>query len=135
VPAEIPVTIPVEDPTLAIPVALLLHTPPEEASLNVVVEPKHRDSVPVIEAGTGYTVTIIDCGLHPSGSEYEIIVVPAVRPFTSPVDEPTVATAVLVLLQEPPPTASVNEVVNPLQTCAVPVMTAGAGFAVIVNNA
>jgi hypothetical protein len=51
-----PVTTPVVKPTVAIPVALLLHVPPP-ASLNVVVNPEHTVSVPSIAVGNGFTVT------------------------------------------------------------------------------
>ena len=40
------------------PVLTLLHVPPAVASLNVVVLPTHTVAVPVIIAGTGFTVTI-----------------------------------------------------------------------------
>ena len=39
VPADTPVTIPVAKPTVAMPVALLLHVPPAVASDNVMTEP------------------------------------------------------------------------------------------------
>ena len=51
-----PVTTPVVDPTLAIPVALLLPVPPP-ASLNVVVKPEQTVKLPNIAVGNGLTVT------------------------------------------------------------------------------
>ena len=51
-----PVTTPVVNPTVAMPVALLLHVPPP-ASLSVVVKPEHTVSVPSIAVGNGLTVT------------------------------------------------------------------------------
>ena len=47
VPATAPLTMP-DVPMVATVVLLLLHTPPDVASLNVVVEPTHTVAVPVI---------------------------------------------------------------------------------------
>lgn len=44
-------------------------------------------------------------------------VIPVINPVLA-----AVATRVLLLLQDPPPTASVSEVVEPVHTVAVPVM-------------
>ncbi len=55
---------------------------------------------------------------------------PAVSPLTTPVEEPMVATDMLLLLQLPPVVASDNVVVLPTHTAAVPVMPAGSGFTV-----
>jgi hypothetical protein len=57
VPMDMPVTIPVEDPMVATPGALLLQLPPAVASARVVVEPTQVFSVPVIGAGVATTVT------------------------------------------------------------------------------
>ena len=57
VPAAIPVTTPVPL-IVAVPGALLAHVPPAEASVNDVVRPTHTVSVPVMDAGSGFTVTI-----------------------------------------------------------------------------
>ncbi len=51
-----PVTMPVVDPTVAMPVLLLLQVPPP-ASDNVVVKPEQTLSVPSIVVGNGLTVT------------------------------------------------------------------------------
>ena len=48
VPAVTPVTMPVPDPIVAMAVLLLLHVPPPEASLSVVVNPTHAFRVPVM---------------------------------------------------------------------------------------
>ena len=63
-----------------------------------------------------------------------IIVVPAAMPATMPVREPTVAVAVVLLLQVPAPLASLSAVVLPVHTVVVPVMAAGSGttFTVVV---
>jgi hypothetical protein len=61
VPAYRPVTVrgDPDEPIVAIPVLVLLHTPPDDKSLNVVVRPTHTEFRPVIGAGTGMTVTMV----------------------------------------------------------------------------
>ncbi len=125
-----PVTTPVVNPTVAIPVALLLQVPPP-ASLNVVVKPEHTVSVPNIADGNGLTVTTAVI-IHPVGSVYVIVAVLAVAtvpPVTIPVVKPTVAIPVALLLQVPPP-ASLNVVVKPEHTLRLPNMVVGNGFTV-----
>jgi hypothetical protein len=58
VPADMPVTTPVV-PVVAIVVALLLHTPPPEGSLKVVVNPGQTVMTPFIGNGPRLTVTDI----------------------------------------------------------------------------
>jgi hypothetical protein len=67
VPTATPLTIPVDDPTMAIPVVPELHTPPVVASCSVVVLPTHRFVLPVTRAGKGFTVnaTVV---LQPDGN-------------------------------------------------------------------
>ena len=55
---------------------------------------------------------------------------PAETPVTTPVDEPTVASAVLLLLQVPPVVASLNVEELPAQTRPAPVIAAGVGLTV-----
>lgn len=57
---------------------------------------------------------------------------PEATPVTIP-EVPTVANAVLLLLQVPPLVASVSVVVDPAQTMAVPPMAAGSGFTVTIE--
>ena len=57
-PALIPLTIPEPVPTPAIAVAPLLHTPPEDVSLNTVIDPVQTPGIPLIAPGVGLTVTI-----------------------------------------------------------------------------
>lgn len=59
VPADTPVTIPVPEPTVAIAVFTLLHVPPVVVVLNVAVAPTHITVVPLIDAGSGLTVTVL----------------------------------------------------------------------------
>ena len=63
-----------------------------------------------------------------------IMVVPAVIPATIPVREPTVAVAVVLLVQVPAPLASLSAVVLPVHTVVVPVIGDGTGttFTVVV---
>ena len=56
-PAVTPVTTPEPDPTVATPVAPLVHAPPDGEELRVVVAPVHNDAVPVIDEGVVLTVT------------------------------------------------------------------------------
>ena len=61
-----------------------------------------------------------------------IVTVPEITPDTIPVDEPTPAIAVLLLVQRPPVTASASAVVAPAQTIDAPVMAEGDALTVIV---
>ena len=58
VPAAPPVTRPVTEPTAATEVGELLHTPPETASLSVIVLPEHITLAPDISAGAGFMVMV-----------------------------------------------------------------------------
>ena len=64
VPAPTPVTTPDNEPTVATPVPLLLHVPPEDASNNVVDVPAHIVVKPVTAPGSGFTV-IEYCAAQP----------------------------------------------------------------------
>ncbi len=64
-----------------------------------------------------------------------MVAVPPVTPVTTPVPEPTVATAVPKVLQVPPVVVVVNEVVAPTHTTVVPVIDTGNGLTVICFNA
>jgi hypothetical protein len=59
VPAATPLTVPVPEPTVAMPVALLLHVPPPVALARVVVRNGQTAVVPVIDAGNGLTVITV----------------------------------------------------------------------------
>ena len=58
IPAATPVTIPVV-PTKAIDVTLLVHVPPGELLLSIVVDPWHKLIIPVIAPGSGLTTTVV----------------------------------------------------------------------------
>ena len=57
-----------------------------------------------------------------------MVAVPALTPVTTPVPAPTVATAVLLLLHEPPPVVLDKIVVAPTHTVSAPVIGAGSGL-------
>ena len=57
-PPDIPVTVPVLLPTVAIAVLLLLHEPSVVASDNVVDVPWQNELVPVTEATEGVDITV-----------------------------------------------------------------------------
>jgi hypothetical protein len=116
---------PVVNPTVAIPVALLLQVPPP-ASLRVVVNPEHTVSVPSIAVGNGLTVTTVVI-IQVVGKVYVMTPVPADTPVTIPV---ALTVAVPVLLQVPPPLASDNDVVSPRQTLIAPNIAVGNGLTV-----
>ena len=59
-----------------------------------------------------------------------MVAVPATTPVTTPVEVFTEAIAALLLLQLPPPVASVSAVVRPSHTVPVPVIAAGNGLTV-----
>jgi hypothetical protein len=96
---------------------------------NTVEAPTHRLVVPVVVEGAAFTVRFL-LALHPVGSVYEIVVMPMATPLITPVEEPTVATAVLLLLHVPPDDAEVSVVVLPTHVTAVPVIDAGKGSTV-----
>jgi hypothetical protein len=129
VPPEMPVTAPEPEPTVATPVAPVLHVPPP-ASVNVVISPGQMTIVPEIALTALFTVTVVNA-VHPVGSVYVISDVPGDAPITMPVPEPMVAIVVLPLLHVPPP-ASVSVVVPPTHMLVVPLMADGKGFTVSV---
>jgi hypothetical protein len=58
VPADTPVTIPVDEPTVATRSLLLIHVPPDIALLKVVVNPVQTPLVPVMAGGLIETVAV-----------------------------------------------------------------------------
>ena len=110
----------------------MLHEPPPTRSLSTVEEPTHTNAEPSIPDGDALTVTTTDAK-HPEPTVYLIVVVPALTPLTTPVDDTTVATAVLELLQVPLP-SSLSVVVAPRQTVNVPIIPDGKGFTVTTSD-
>src|SRR6478735_2592130 len=134
VPAVTPVTTP--DPSIvATDSLLLLHTPLTVASLKVVVNPAHTLVVPLIAATTGIALTVIVVVLLPTQplvvTVYEMMLVPAVTPLTTPLLS-IVATDSLLLLHTPLTVASLKVVVNPAHTLVVPLIAATTGIALTV---
>jgi hypothetical protein len=70
--------------------------------------------------------------MHPEASEYVIVTVPDDIPFTMPLAEPTVATALLLLLHVPPASVLERVAVGPSQTVLAPVIAAGVPVTVTV---
>lgn len=120
VPIEAAVTTPVADATMATEVLLLLHVPPEIASVNPVVEPRQKLVTPVI--GGGVLLTVTSRVATPQAVVYEMIAVPGEAPRIIPVVAPTDATVLLLLIHVPPATASERNIVVPRQMPVVPVI-------------
>ena len=128
-PAVTPVTTPVPNPIVPLPLLAVQVPPP--ASVNAVVKPTHTVRVPVMDAGSGFTVTTAVIIQPVAVNVYVIVAVPdAPVPVTRPVDEPTLAVPGALLLHTPPGVASLNEVVKPEQTASVPRIADGNGFTV-----
>jgi len=125
VPVVNPVTRPVPS-TEAFDV--LVHIPPVVTSLKRVVNPTQTVVVPVIAEGSGLTVTAA-IERQPDAVVYVIFAVPALAPETSPLLLPTLAVEAAELLQTPPPILGVSSVLEPTQTCWVPVIP-GVGLTV-----
>lgn len=128
--ADTPVTRPVPKPTVAIAGMLLVHVPLATGWLNVVVNPSHTLSVPVIATGAGVTVTTI-VDVQPALKAYVIVVVPVDTPQTTPVAEPTVPTDGVLLAQLPPGVLFVNVIQEPIHTFVGPTIGAAADTTVI----
>jgi hypothetical protein len=94
-PEDTPVTIPVEEPTVAVPVLLLVHVPPVlPLSINAIVDPTQTVDGPAIEGvGVAFIVTVVYAS-HPVPMEYAMVLVPPATPVTTPVAGLTVATQV-----------------------------------------
>ena len=113
---------------------LLVHVPPAGGLLNVVADPMQSLRIPVIEPGSGLTVTTV-VATQPGDSLYDIVEVPDDNPVTTPVVEPILARLGTLLLQVPPAVISLNVVLDPWQTVIKPVIAAGFGLTVTVSIA
>jgi hypothetical protein len=112
-PADTPVTNPVEELTVATDALLLLQAPVPPPSTTpvvvyVAVPPIHRGLVPVTDVIAAFGVMVTPCCAdtvppQPPVIVYIILHAPADTPVTNPVDELTVAIAVLLLLHVPVP--------------------------------
>jgi hypothetical protein len=129
VPAAIPETTPEENPTVALPVLLLLQVPVAGVELNVVNDPTHTAKVPEIDEGSAFTVTTIVVAHPDEVNAPVIVVVPANKPVTTP-EALTVATAVLLLDHVTPPD-ELKVMEEPSHTEVGPVIAVGAALMVI----
>ncbi len=59
VPADTPVTTPVNDPTLAILLAEEVHQPPPLPSIRVIPDPVQTDDGPPMAVGAAFTVIVV----------------------------------------------------------------------------
>ena len=116
VPAPAPVNIP-DVPIVAIRPLLLLHVP-LPVSESAVVVPVHKLNVPRIACGLAFTLIVAEV-VQPGPTLYTTVPVPADTPVTTPLEDPTVIAAPM-LLHEPPADPSLSAVVNPWHTDKVP---------------
>jgi hypothetical protein len=128
VPPDAPYSTP--DPEI-VPTAgvLLLHTPPAEALLRVVVWNSHTVVAPVIGDGSPFTVTTA-VAIQPVGAVYVIVAVPVVVPAVQVPPEVIVAVPVALLLQVPPGVALLSVADWPTHSDIVPVIADGSVFTV-----
>jgi hypothetical protein len=131
-PSYTPQVTPVE-PTVATDDVLLLHVPPDVASERLIQDPIHTAVPPLMAAGLANTVTVLTARQAlPVLMRYVILVVPAVKPYTMPVVDPTVATVVAELLHVPPAVPSLKVMVEPAHIEEAPLMAVGDGITVSV---
>jgi len=120
VPLLTPLTSPVEGFTNATAVLLLVHKPPvTELLSNVVLQ---TSVLPVIDAGMLFTLAAATA-VHPAAVVYVMLLLPPDTPVSVP-DASIVATDRLLLLHDPPTTASLNDDDAPAQIIVVPVIGA-----------
>ena len=119
------------DPTVAVPVIPLVHSPPVGEQLSVVVAPVQTVADPEMDPGVDVTVT--GCtSKHPELKMYVIFATPAPMPVTTPVPDPTVARPGLLLSHVPPDGEELNVIVAPTHTAEAPEIVEGAVFTVTV---
>jgi hypothetical protein len=104
-PMPTPVTNPVIESILAMPLFAELHLPPADVLVTVIVDLKQTKVGPPMLAGNGLTVTVVVMK-QPAGKVYVIVAVVGATKVTNPVVAFTVATAVLLDVHVPPETLS-----------------------------
>jgi hypothetical protein len=92
-----------------------------------VLEVIHTNVVPVITAGIGLTVMVATVLQPVAVIVYVMSTTPAATPVTTPLEEPTVAVALLLLAHVPPDVASLRVIVEPSQTVDEPAIAVGTG--------
>lgn len=129
-----PVTMPVDAPTVATAGVSALHVPPGVAFANVVVNEVQRLVVPVIAAGMALTVSdrVVT---QPAPRLYKMVTVPGAMPVIIPVAEPMVAVVIPLLLQLPPVEALPSVAAEPTQIADGPVIGAGVRLTVTTEVA
>lgn len=128
-PAVTPVTMPVDEPTVAMPVAALVHVP-AGVLLSIVVRPTQTEATPPMALGIALTVTFLTAK-HPDGNVYVMLTVLAAMPVTTP-EAFTVAIAPDAVVQAPAGVL-LSVVVAATQTLATPVIAVGLAFIVTVT--
>ena len=114
------------------PVALLVHVPPVDASVSVTDDPAQIFNVPAIAAGKGFTVMMAEV-MQPVVNVQVTLAVPAVVPVTIPVADPIEAIPTVPVLHEPPVVASERVAVAPAHKLMEPVIAAGNGLTVTIS--
>ena len=130
VPALIPVTTPVEAPTVATPELELLQVPVLE-SVRVDVVPTHNVVAPEIPETAVKTVIVLLAAAVPQllVTVYIMVSTPAATPVTTPVV--AIVAFAFAALQVPPETPSLRVIVAPIATEEEPVMVPGLGNGLI----
>lgn len=123
-PAATPLTVPVDEPIVAMAGEPELHMPPAVGLVSVVVEPWHTAGGPAIGNGSGLTVIVAEVA-QPVPTEYEMVTVPAATPVSTPDAEPMVAMPVAPDVHVPPGVALLSEIVLPIHAPGPPVIGAG----------
>ena len=130
VPDATPVTTPLAEPTVAIPVLLLDHVPPLVVLLHVADDPLQITVDPAIVCGVGAVIVTVFVAVLTQPltvTEYVINDVPAETPVTMPEEEPIVATPVLPLVHVPPLEVLDKVPVAPEQIEVVPEIVCAVG--------
>jgi len=130
VPGLTPVTIPLEEPAVAIDATELAQAPPVVVLVHTAFEPLHIGVIPLIVWAIGaVTVTIfVPVFTHPpTVTVYVITEEPAVTPVTTPVVEPTVAIPAAELVQKPPGVVDIQAGEEPIQIGVIPIIVCAIG--------
>jgi hypothetical protein len=115
---------------VAMAVFPLLHVPPDGEHVSVTLLEGHKVVGPPIAPGKGFTVVVRVLMQPVVVSLYVVVVVPTVTVVTVPLEDPMLATPVLLLIHVPLGVASVNVMLDPIQTEVGPPISAGNTFTV-----
>ena len=132
VPVATPLTVPLDEPMVAVAGDELIHTPPVTVLVNDIVVDAHNAVGPAMAAGCALMV-MVAVAAQPAVDVKVITEAPWFAPVTVPLEAPIVA-LVLLLAHVPVPVASVSVVDAPLQIAIVPVIADTAfTFTVVVT--